>query len=281
MERRVPLERVRRWLGRVTRAEADAKLRGKLLDDGKSDDLVAIRGIVWDEASAHPRALLLAGGRRLPITADAVVLDPDGALEAAIDAATTDEERLARAQRRERAAFLAGIGIGRALASAEDEQAVIAMAGVMAAGELPAYQVRHAAYLALCRLEDSGVARAGVRLFRPLLDAATPPEDCYWRLARLQHLAGELRAAAEQARMLWSGRMRNPRERAVLAVTVVPVLLALGEITRQQEWYEAAERAARLGYALGPDEASTAMLGAARAALAREGIAPSRRKTGK
>jgi hypothetical protein len=281
MERTVPLERVQRWLGRVTRADAEAKLRGLPLDDGESEDLVAIRGIAWDEASRRPRALLLAAGRRVPMTADAVVVDASGDLEAAIEASASDAERLARARQSERAAFLAGIGIGRPLASVEDEQAVIAMAGMVATGEIPAYPARHSAYLALCRLENPAVARAGARLFRPLLDVSKPPEDGYWRLARLLHLAGELRAAADLAPVLWSGRMRNPRERAVLTVTVVPVLLALADITCGREWYEAAERAARLGYALGPDEASTAMLGAARAALAREGIAPARGGKGK
>ncbi len=259
-EKTVAMGAVVSWLSRVGRAAGQRLLIGCALDDGESEDTIAIIGLEWG-AGAAPLALLLeGGGRRLfRQVAGGVVVDarPGAPLVAAVDAARTPAELAERAERRE--LVKAGVNPDR-LGGTEDRRAVLALCRQLAARSPPSTEVRRAAYLALRAGGQAENARAGARLFRLAFTLCREagmavPDDCHWRLATLLRQAGDLREAIAVSDVLESGEVRDPQARKLLATTRVGALLDLWRVTRETALVRQAEHAFKIAWALGREDA--------------------------
>jgi hypothetical protein len=102
-------------------------------------------------------------------------------------------------------------------------------------------------------------------------------EDCYWRVAKMLHVAGELQAASALDAMLWNGQVRGENNRHVLANTVGAAQRALANVThdagRSRAALRAAYRACQLAWRLRPgDEPTNNLFEAVKADMRRAGI---------
>ncbi len=274
-EKTVAMGAVLAWLGRVGPEEGRRLLAGCALDDGESEDALPIAGLEWGPGSA-PLALLLEGGGRKLFrqVAGGVVVDarPGAPLVAAIEAARTPGELAELAERRE----LVRAGVNPdSLGSTEDRRAVLALHRSLADGSVPPAEVRRAAYLALRAGGRAETGRWGARLFREVFAlcrnaGSAVPDDCHWRLAALLRQAGELREAIAVSDVLHTdvlhtdvlhrGTVRDPQARKLLATTRVGALLELWRATREVELVRQADRAFKVAWAIGRDDAEVQAL---------------------
>ncbi|HTB48072.1 MAG TPA: hypothetical protein VK741_30930 [Acetobacteraceae bacterium] len=259
-EKTVAMEAVLAWLGRVRPEEGRRLLAGCALDDGESEDALPIAGLEWGPGAAPLALLLEGGGRKLfPQVAGGVVVDarPGAPLVAAIEAARTPGELAELAERRE----LVRAGVNPdSLGSTEDRRAVLALHRSLAAGRVPPAEVRRAAYLALRAGGRAETGRWGARLFREVFAlcrnaGSAVPDDCHWRLAALLRQAGELREAIAVSDVLHAGMVRDPQARKLLATTRVGALLEQWRATRGVELARQADRALKVAWAIGRDDA--------------------------
>jgi hypothetical protein len=232
-------------LSRLAPGQAADLLIGCELDDDTSDQLARI--IAFD----HERnALVVAGGRRVPMARlrGCVIIDtrPNAPLQQAVLASRTPSER----QEREERLTLGHAGIDPdRLASPADRAAVLALLRAIESGTWPAYQIRHAAYLALSAARDAKLARVGARLFATLIAGyaaagKTPDDDLHWRLAWFLRTAGRLQEAVAASDILHTGELTDPADRKVLARTRTGALLDLFDVDGDAKWVSLAEGAA-------------------------------------
>jgi hypothetical protein len=253
-EESVPVRDVLVWLSRVGADEGQRLLVGCALDDGTSEDAVPIVAL-----DAERKGVTLEGGRRLLLAGvrDGEIIDPrpDAPLIDAIAAQWTPAERLERQERAELAH--AGIDADR-LASGEDRRAALAFLRMIAAGELPGSEERNRFYLALSATGEAGLARIGARVLAQLAErfaaAGGIPDDLYWRRAWFLRVAGQLREAVAVSDALHMGQVKEQGARKLLATTRAAVLLDLFDATGEVKWLALADRAARVAYALAPEE---------------------------
>lgn len=259
MERTVTLTAVLQWLERTDRREALRVLVGLFLDDGNAEEAFQIRDIVWDK-EGRARSAIIADGRTIPLRSAAAIIDaPDARLTAAVEAAISPGERAQRDRKRALGQKMVALGFTEPFASDEDAGHVLALAEDVSAGVPSTWQKRQDAYLAITRGERKTVCRAGAQLFRRLMESDVTAhglvaEDCYWRLAKMLHVAGELRQAVAFDEKLWNGEVRGQVDLRLLAATVAAAQLALGEATHDTELLWAADRACRLGWRLNPGD---------------------------
>jgi hypothetical protein len=248
------------WLSRVGPDEARRLLVGCALDDGESEDALPIVGLEWGLGSAPLALLLEGGGRKLfrQVAGGAVVdARPGAPLVAAIEAARTPGELAELAERR----VLVRSGVNPdSLGSTEDRRAVLALYRSLAAGSVPPAEVRRAAYLALRAGGRAETGRWGARLFREVFALCrnagfAVPDDCHWRLATLLRQAGELREAIVVSDVLHSGAVRDQQARKLLATTRAGALLELWRATREVELVRQADRAFKVAWAIGHEDA--------------------------
>jgi len=253
-EASVPVRDVLVWLSRVGADEGQRLLVGCALDDGTSDEAVPIVAL-----DAERKGVTLQGGRRLLLAGvrDGEIIDPrpDAPLVGAIAAQWTPAELMERQERAELAH--AGIDADR-LASGEDRQAALAFLRMTAAGELPGPEERHRFYLALSATGETGLARIGARVLGQLADrfaaAGSVPDDLYWRRTWFLRAGGQLREAVAVSDALHMGQVKEQGARKLLATTRAAALLDLFDTTREVKWLALADRAARVAYALAPEE---------------------------
>lgn len=286
MEKTVTLTAVLQWLERVDRREALTVLVGLFADDGDSEEAFEIRNVNWDTA-ARARSVELADGRTIPLRSIAAVIDaPDARLTAAVEAALSPGERAARDRKREVRQKLAASGFVEAFARDEDGGHVLALLETVSAGRASSYKLRQAAYLAITRGHRKVLCRAGARLFRQLMESESRArgaiaEDCYWRLAKMLNVAGELQAATALDEMLWNGQVQGEDDLRLLATTVAAAQLALAQVTRDAGLLRAAYRACRLAWRLLPgDDVTNNMFEAVKAAMRRAGVDHDQIRTG-
>ncbi len=253
-EATVPVRDVLVWLSRVGDDEARQLLVGCSLDDGSSDEAVPIVAL-----DAERKAVTLDGGRRLLLAGarDGAVIDPrpDAPLVRAVAAQWTPAERTEREQRAELAQ--AGIDADR-LASGEDRRAVLAFLRMIAEGELPGPEERRRFYLALSASGEPGLARVGARILEQLAEqfAATGsvPDDLYWRQTWFLRASSQLREAVAASDALHLGQVKEQGSRKLLATTRAAALLDLFDATGEAKWLALADRAARVAYAIAPND---------------------------
>ncbi len=253
-EATVPVRDVLVWLSRVGDDEARRLLVGCSLDDGSSDEAVPIIAL-----DTERKAVTLDGGRRLLLAGarDGAVIDPrpDAPLVSAVAAQWTAAERIDREQRAKLAQ--AGIDADR-LASAEDRRAVLAFLRRMAADELPDPEERRQFYLALSASGEPGLARIGARILAQLAErfavTGSVPDDLYWRRSWFLRAAGQLREAVAVSEALHLGQVKEQGARKVLATTRTAALLDLFDATGEAKWLALADRAARVAYAIAPND---------------------------
>jgi hypothetical protein len=250
----VPGADVVRWLSRIPPHKDTEVLVGCDLDDGDSDQLVPILGI-----DRERNALVVAGGRRVPLTrvrAGAVVDSRHGApLQQAISSSETPAERQARQDR---------IDLGRAgidpdrLASPRDQQAVLALLKSEAAGTLPGSQQRHDGYMAFRATAEPPLARAGARLFAKIAEryasSGQAADDLFWRRTWLLRTSGQLREAVAVSDILDSGGPGDAGARRILATTRAATLLDLFELDGDRTWVARAEKAVAVAMAWVPHD---------------------------
>jgi len=242
------------WLSRVGNDEART-LIGCLLDDGESDDVIAITAL--DETR---RVITLSTGRRraLRTLLNGAIIDarPGTPLRAAIAGATTPADR--RADAVGQALRQAGIDPSK-LGSDAARGAVLKMLQLRNTDALPGEDVRHGFYISIRESQDSGLARIAASIVAQLMSryeraGAGVPEDLHWRYTALLRQGREWHRAVEVSEVLYQGRIERHDHRRLLATTRAAVLLDLVEYSGERRWLPEARRAADMAWALGPGD---------------------------
>ena len=278
-ETSVPVSAVLDWLKRTDRETAAGLIAGCDLDDGDSDETIAVAGLDWSDAGT-PVALVLQDGRRLPVrrlAAKAHLVDsrPGAPLAAALNAdrppVDPAETEMRKVLRR------AGIDAD-GLRSAAARRAVAVLAWKLERGRVPSGEERQAAYMALIAGDDA-LARRGKLMFHRLAEMCHQqnlpvPEDCHWRLARLARTIGDLREAVAVSDILNDrDRVKGDLCRKLLATTRCAALIDLWEVNAQPDLVSEAENAFKAAWAIGPrEEELDALRGRLNRALDRAGI---------
>ena len=200
--------------------------------------------------------LKLRDGQRQPfrrLNSDAVLIDarPGSPLLEAVEASRSSAER----KYDEDGRAIERLKIDATKITNDARHAVLQFTGDLDQGHVPGPKARDAVYEALKPPMNAAHVQAGVDLFRRVFDTCKRlnfdiPEDCYWRLATLLRLAGNLREAIAVSEILNQPIVKDPGNRKVLATTRGGALLQLWEATGEDTLLDQAQAAFNVAWAL-------------------------------
>ena len=267
-EATLPVADLLRWMTRADPEQLRALIVGCELDDGESDDVVAIADV-----NVADRVLVLAGGRRVALRTvlQGVIVDPRSGspLLAAYAQSRTPAEQQEAADR----AGLRSRGVDPdRLGSPSDRRIVLtflrASEGKAAVSEL----ALAAFYDAMKRSADAALYRRAAAALRAVAESsARAPVTLPWRLAWFLNRTGQHEAAIAVSETPEARRLQGV-DRAVMASIRASALIVLGGTRRDAALLDLAEHAIRAAVAAGSDrEVVNTLYGTLRAARARIG----------
>jgi len=270
-EASLPVADLLRWITQADPETVQSLLAGCLLDDGDSNAVIAISGVIVSD-----RALLLADGRRVLLrkVPDGAIVDPrPGAplLAAYADARSPAEQ----AEGVERSALRRlGVDPDR-LGSAADRHAVLIFLRAQETGETIAEPALAAFYEAMKRSPDAAMHRRAAAALRTLAGDRHGGDprlvSLLWRLAWFLNRTGQYEEAIALSETPAALDLQG-MHRAYMASIRASALIALGGLRRDTNLLKKAEQSIRTALAAGSaPEIADSLYGALRRARERIG----------